>query len=47
MYGALRALDDAEADLRLVESVPDDPDWLAVSDRLARAARRDLEDDEP
>jgi L-threonylcarbamoyladenylate synthase len=43
MYGALRALDEAGADLLLVESVPDDPDWLAVRDRLSRAARRDLD----
>jgi L-threonylcarbamoyladenylate synthase len=47
MYGALRALDEAGADVLLVESVPDEAPWLAVRDRLARAARRDLEDDGP
>jgi L-threonylcarbamoyladenylate synthase len=47
MYRALRELDEAGADLLLVEAVPDTPDWLAVRDRLARAAHRDLGDDEP
>lgn len=47
MYGALRKLDEAGADVLLVEAVPDGPDWLAVRDRLTRAASRDLGDDEP
>jgi len=47
MYGALRRLDEAGADLLLVEAVPDEPEWLAVRDRLTRAASRDLSDDEP
>ena len=40
-------LDEAGADLLLVEAVPDEPEWLAVRDRLTRAASRDLSDDEP
>ena len=47
MYRALRELDQAGADLLLVEAVPDTAEWLAVRDRLARAACRDLADDEP
>lgn len=47
MYGALRRLDEAGADLLLVEAVPDEPEWLAVRDRLTRAASHDLSDDEP
>jgi L-threonylcarbamoyladenylate synthase len=46
MYRALRELDEAGADLLLVEAVPVAPGWLAVRDRLARAASRDLADDE-
>ncbi|MBL8540193.1 MAG: threonylcarbamoyl-AMP synthase [Betaproteobacteria bacterium] len=47
LYRTLRRLDDVGADLLLVEAVPDAPDWLAVRDRLARAASHDLGDDEP
>jgi len=47
MYGALRRLDDAGADVLLVEAVPDEPEWLAVRDRLTRAASSDFSDDEP
>lgn len=47
LYGALRELDEAGANLLLVEAVPALPEWLAVRDRLARAACRDLADDEP
>lgn len=47
MYRALRELDETGADVLLVEQVPDEPAWLAVRDRLARAASRDLADDEP
>lgn len=38
LYASLRALDAAGCDRILVEEVPDDPDWAAVRDRLARAA---------
>lgn len=37
LYATLRALDNAAADLILVESPPDTEDWTAVSDRLGRA----------
>ena len=37
LYAALRALDAANADAILIEDVPDEPAWLAVRDRLARA----------
>lgn len=47
LYRALRELDEAGADLLLVEGVPEGPEWLAVQDRLARAACQDLGDDEP
>lgn len=38
LYAALRALDRPEIDLILVESPPEGPEWLAVWDRLRRAA---------
>jgi L-threonylcarbamoyladenylate synthase len=47
LYRGLRELDEAKTDLLLVEDVPDTPEWLAVRDRLARAAGRELADDEP
>lgn len=37
LYAALREMDHAGADLIVVESLPDDPAWAAVSDRLRRA----------
>jgi len=37
LYANLRALDDANADVILVESVPQDPAWAAIQDRLERA----------
>jgi L-threonylcarbamoyladenylate synthase len=37
LYANLRALDAADADAILIEQVPDDADWTAVRDRLARA----------
>lgn len=40
LYANLRALDAAGADAILIETPPDDPAWLAVSDRLARATHR-------
>ena len=44
LYANLRTLDAANADVILVEAVPDEPAWLAVRDRLARAARGDGDD---
>jgi L-threonylcarbamoyladenylate synthase len=38
LYGLLRALDRANVARILVEKLPDTPDWIAVNDRLARAA---------
>jgi L-threonylcarbamoyladenylate synthase len=40
LYAALHALDAAGLDAILVEEPPDDPAWLAVRDRLRRAAGR-------
>jgi L-threonylcarbamoyladenylate synthase len=40
LYAALHSLDDAGADLILVEAVPDGGEWRAVADRLRRAAPR-------
>jgi L-threonylcarbamoyladenylate synthase len=39
LYANLRALDAANADVILVEAVPDGDAWLAVRDRLLRATR--------
>jgi len=39
LYAHLRALDAARVDLILVEAPPQDDAWLAVNDRLARAAQ--------
>jgi len=39
LYANLRTLDAANADVILIERVPDDDAWLAVRDRLSRAAR--------
>ena len=44
LYAALRALDATGADVLLIEDVPDEPEWLAVRDRLARATHG-VEDD--
>jgi L-threonylcarbamoyladenylate synthase len=44
LYANLRTLDAANADVILIEGVPDDDAWLAVRDRLERATRG-LEDD--
>ncbi len=38
LYAALRAADRAGANIILVEAVPESPAWLAVADRLRRAA---------
>jgi L-threonylcarbamoyladenylate synthase len=40
LYASLHALDDAGAAVIAVESPPDDEAWLAVADRLRRAAAR-------
>lgn len=46
LYASLRALDEARHDLLLVEAPPPTPAWLAVADRLQRAACGSGEDDE-
>ena len=38
LYGALRDMDHASVDLIVVEALPEDELWVAVSDRLKRAA---------
>jgi L-threonylcarbamoyladenylate synthase len=38
LYAALRLMDEADADLILVETPPQDAAWLGVNDRLRRAA---------
>ena len=38
LYGALRAMDQARADIILVETPPSGPDWQGINDRLRRAA---------
>lgn len=38
LYATLRRLDAEAFDVLLVEATPDSPEWLAISDRLARAA---------
>lgn len=38
LYAALRDMDRAAADLIVVEALPETPEWLAVADRLRRAA---------
>jgi L-threonylcarbamoyladenylate synthase len=47
LYANLRSLDYAECDVILVEAPPAADAWLAVSDRLLRAAAGSGEDDEP
>jgi L-threonylcarbamoyladenylate synthase len=44
LYANLRTLDAANADVILIEAVPDDEDWLAVRDRLTRATRGEDDD---
>jgi L-threonylcarbamoyladenylate synthase len=41
LYASLRALDRADADVIVIEAVPDAPDWSAVRDRLMRATHAD------
>jgi len=38
LYGTLRRLDNAGFDRLLIEALPDDPQWMAVADRLRRAS---------
>jgi L-threonylcarbamoyladenylate synthase len=38
LYAALRELDQADAELIIVEEIPATPAWAAVADRLQRAA---------
>jgi len=38
LYGTLRRLDNAGLDRLLIEALPDDPQWMAVADRLRRAS---------
>ena len=45
LYAALRELDAAGCDEIVVEAVPDIPEWLAVRDRLGRAATKKVQND--
>ena len=45
LYAGLRELDEAACDEIVVEAVPDIPEWLAVRDRLRRAATRVVPND--
>jgi len=47
LYANLRALDAARADLIVIERPPERPEWLAVLDRLTRAAAGAPASDEP
>jgi L-threonylcarbamoyladenylate synthase len=38
LYAALRSLDQASADVILVQALPDDAAWQGINDRLRRAA---------
>jgi L-threonylcarbamoyladenylate synthase len=38
LYGLLRALDRAQVERIFIEKLPDTPEWIAVNDRLGRAA---------
>jgi L-threonylcarbamoyladenylate synthase len=40
LYATLRKLDAASFHILLAETPPDTPEWLAVRDRLERAARK-------
>ena len=44
LYANLRALDNANADAILIETVPADDEWLAIRDRLERATRGEDDD---
>ena len=45
LYAGLRELDEAACDEIVVEAVPDLPEWLAVRDRLRRAATKVVPND--
>ena len=45
LYAGLRQLDAANCAEIVVEAVPDTPEWLAVRDRLSRAATREVQND--
>jgi L-threonylcarbamoyladenylate synthase len=38
LYASLRELDKRQCDFILVEAAPDSKEWLAINDRLTRAA---------
>jgi L-threonylcarbamoyladenylate synthase len=38
LYSTLHAMDALNADLLLIETPPNSPEWLAILDRLTRAA---------
>jgi L-threonylcarbamoyladenylate synthase len=44
LYAALRALEASNADVIVVEAVPETLDWLAIRDRLARATHGEDDD---
>ncbi len=44
LYANLRALDGADADAILIERVPQERDWAAIGDRLARATSGEIDD---
>jgi len=46
LYATLRQLDASGADLIVVEEVPDDAAWVGIADRLRRAAKGSLVQDE-
>ncbi len=45
LYAGLRELDEANCDEIIVEAVPSIPEWLAVRDRLRRAATKEVHND--
>ena len=47
LYATLRRLDEAGCDAIIVEKPPQAPDWVAIHDRLARAARGSSAPDAP
>lgn len=47
LYAHLRELDASGSDVILVEAPPEDEAWLAINDRLRRAARDSGEEEEP
>ena len=43
LYAALHALDDADCRLIVAEALPETPGWMALQDRLTRAAHAGAE----